>query len=208
MVCATKDGIHLLKTDVLCLCNEEPNVRKQHHIDGTEHIHGVETLIGQEYRECLLQTNVGDILELRRYGNGLVANIHREDLSSPDPYRCAPGWLEEECEQEHQEHRNDADAARFSCAETPGSFCNNSCCRDHACCHADGTNEEQEATAESVNRPGRVECENDAEGAVECIDELDGVVVSEHRLIDLCRIVVERALARELLANVKQDTEH
>ena len=42
MVRTTKDSIHLFKADILCLCDEEPYVRKQYHIDGTEHVHGVE----------------------------------------------------------------------------------------------------------------------------------------------------------------------
>lgn len=31
---------------------------------------------------------------------------HGEGPSNPDPGRCAPSWLEEECEQEPQEHGN------------------------------------------------------------------------------------------------------
>lgn len=38
MVCTAKDCVHLFKTDVLCLRNEESNVREQYHVDGTEHV--------------------------------------------------------------------------------------------------------------------------------------------------------------------------
>ena len=185
MVRTTKDSIHLFKADVLCLCDEEPYVRKQYHIDGTEHVHGVEAFVGQEHRKCLLQADIGDILKLRRDGNSLVTNVHREDFACPYPDCCAPRWLEEEREEKHEEDCGDANATCLTLAQSSGSFCDDRGCDQHAHCHTYSTSKEQESATESVNRPGCIESEDNAEGAVQCIDKLDRVIVSKYRLVYL-----------------------
>lgn len=52
----------------------------------------------------LLNDSVGDILRLRGHTDGLRADVHREDLRSPNPDSGTPSRLVEEDEQEQQEH--------------------------------------------------------------------------------------------------------
>lgn len=228
---STEQNVYLFQRHILRFRDEEPHIEEEQHADGAEHVHSgikcqprtpskrgcrarkvfnlrIKALICQEEREDLLQNGIRDILRLRRDGDGLVAHVHAEDLTCPNPGRGAPRRLEEEGEQEHQKNGRDADWPRLLAVGAAWRFRHDGGGRDHADCHADGADEQEEAAAVAVDDPGCVEREEDSEGAVESIDELDRGVVGEDVLVDDGAVVVQRALAGELLADVQEDCEY
>lgn len=77
-------------------------------------------------------------------------------------------------------------------------------CRNnqHACRHSETTDDEEEATAETVNSPSGIECEQDSESRVKGVDQCNSRGAFEDFLVDLGRVAVEGALTSDLLAGV------
>lgn len=50
----SEQDVDFLKRYTFRLRDEEPNVEEQDHVDGTEHVHRIEALVGQKEREYLL----------------------------------------------------------------------------------------------------------------------------------------------------------
>ena len=61
----SEQDVDFLKRYTFRLRYEEPNVEEQDHVDGTEHVHRIESLVCKEDREHLLQYHVGHVLGLR-----------------------------------------------------------------------------------------------------------------------------------------------
>lgn len=71
---------------------------------------------------------------------------------------------------------------------------------DHAASHATSSNNEKEFSAKAIHSPDGIQIEDDSEGGVEGIDQLNLGVVLEDTLVDGGSVRVEGSLAGELLA--------
>lgn len=157
----------------------------------------------------MLEDDVGDVLALRHHADGLGADVHGENLRRPNPGRRTPGGLVEEDEQEKQECERNTDGLRL-CLDLCATRCvvqlrssnADGCEAQHTDGHTDATDNEEEFATEAVDGPDSVEREDDSAGAVDGVDEVDGAAVGVDALVDLRRVVVERALAGKLLAGV------
>lgn len=150
----------------------------------------------------MVDNQVGNILRLRRHANRLSTNVHREHLGGPDPDSSTPRGLVEENEEEEQEHDRDGHGMRFGSSRKTRSLrldCRND---QHAYRHTNTTNDEEEATAETVNSPSGVERERDSKSRIEGVDQCNGGGAFENFLVDLGGVAVERSLASDLLAGV------
>ena len=204
----SEQDVDLFKRYTFRLRYEEPNVEEEDHVDGTEHVHRIEALVGQEERKYLLQHGIRDILCLCGHCDGLVPHVHAEDLAGPDPSRGAPGRLEEEGEEEHQEDRGDSNGPGLLAVGSAWRLCHHRCSRQHTKCHADRTYEEEEPATETIYDPSCVKCEENAQRAIQGIDELDGGVVREDILINDGAVIVEGALTCQLLSDIEENGEH
>lgn len=129
---------------------------------------------GEEGREELVHDEVGDVLSLRGHSDGLGTDVHGEHFGCPDPDGGAPRRLVKEDEEEEQEHDRDGDRVRFGSSVESGGLCFHCSNDQHAERHTDTSDDEEEATTETVNGPGRIECEQDSKGGVEGVDQCDG----------------------------------
>lgn len=205
MVRSAEEYIDLLKWNLLGLGNEEVNERGETDVDGHKEKHALEPRVVEEQWEELVEDSLRDILSLGAHANCLCANVGTEDLGGPDPGGGAPRGLVEEDEEEQQEDDGDADRLRLGRC-TRGSEPNHTDAH-HTQAHADRANDEHPASSESVNSPCRVQREEDAEGGIERVDEVDRTLGCPHLLVDLGRVCVERALAGKLLANVENESQ-
>ena len=126
----------------------------------------LQAAFGKENWEELVENQIGNILPLRAHSDGLCADVHGEDFSSPDPGSRTPGWLVEKDEEEEQECECYADRLIL------GEFLNTSrfvvdvfransysCEYQHAHSHSQASDHEQEFPAISVNGPDSVQSE-------------------------------------------------
>jgi len=115
--------------------------------------------------------------------------------------------LTEEGEQEEQENDRDTDGLTLCALWRRWRFGINGSDDDHADTHADGTDDEQELAAESVDGPGSVHSEEDTESSVESVDESNGRRVGKDLLVDLGGVGVEGTLSGNLLTSVDDESE-
>lgn len=150
----------------------------------------------------MVHNEIGDVLRLRSHANRLGANVHGEDLGCPDPDGSAPRGLVEEDEEEEQEHDRDGYGVRLGSSSKSWGLRLYRCDDQHAERHADTTDDEEEATAETVHSPGGVEREQDSESCVEGVDQCNSRGAFEDLLVDLGRVTVQGTLTSDLLAGV------
>jgi len=158
-------------------------------------------------REELLEDRVRNTLHLHRHAYCLGTNMHGEDLSSVDPCRSAPGWLVEEYESERERGDANANTIRFSAIDSWSSEADDGD-EQHAGSHTGSTDNEQELSSEAIDCPGGVESEEDAEGSVECVDQIDCIDVLKDFGVDGGRVAVQGSLTAELLSDVDHEREY
>jgi len=93
MVRTTKQCIHLLEADLLCLRDEEPHERREQDVDACEEVEHEEAAVVEEDGEELLHDGVDDVLGLRAHADSLRTYVHGEDFRGIDPHGSTPGRL-------------------------------------------------------------------------------------------------------------------
>lgn len=190
MILVTKEYINLLKRNPSRFRNKKVNVECQHNIHGHEKEQALESSVLQEDWEELLENGIGDILHLGAHANSLRADIHGEDLRSPDPGCRAPGRFVEENEQEETEDNGYADRLALRASWPVG--CEDTYQRDHEHCngHANGADEEKPSSTKTVCGPDCIQSKDDAKCSIQSVDEIDGIGRRPHLFVDGCAVGV------------------
>lgn len=172
----------------------------------------LQTTLSQENREELVEYEIGHVLPLRTHADGLRTHIHGEDLGRPNPGRGSPRWLIEEDEQEEQERKRDANGLVFG-EEMFGTICTiwrgetGGCESEHADCHSDTSYDEEEFASVAVSGPNGVQGEENTTGAINCVDEIDGIGTFVNSLVDLTGVAIECSLTSKLLTAVDNESD-
>lgn len=90
VVGSAKDSVHVLKRDTLSLRDTEEDKNAKQDVDTKEEEETLESGLGKEGREELLEDGVGHILALRSHTNSLGSDIGGEDFTSPHPDTSTP----------------------------------------------------------------------------------------------------------------------